>query len=119
MRKYIALFMCFALLTLFAGCGDQRTIDGITYDTWGLFNKSEKRNPDIRYKVNIPSIIVATILIETIIVPIYIIGFDLMEPIGAINHNLPIGAVSSSKPLEPVQDLRIVNPTPEGDDSVY
>lgn len=119
MRKYIAIFMCLILLTLTVGCGDPRTINGITYDTWGLINKGDKENPDVQYKVNIPSIVVAVLLVETIIVPIYILGFNFMEPVGAKNHSLPKGAIGKkSDKLAPVQGLKVTTSEKESN-SVY
>lgn len=120
MKRYIAIFMCLILLTLITGCGDPRTIDGITYDTWGLINKGDKENPDVQYKVNIPSIVVAVLLVETIIVPAYILGFNCMEPVGAKDHSLPKGAIGKSTKLAPVQGLKVTasEKKPEND-SVY
>lgn len=120
MKRYIAIFMCLILLTFIAGCGNPRTVDGITYDTWGLINKGEKHNPQIRYRANIPSIILAVLFVETIVVPIYVIGFNFMEPVGAINPNLPKGAIGSSKKMKPVEGLKITSVEKEPkSDSVY
>ena len=65
-----------------SGCGDVKTIDGLTYDTYGLINESEKRNPDIEYELIIGNIVWSCILVETIVAPIYFIGFSMYEPVG-------------------------------------
>jgi hypothetical protein len=68
------------LITL-SGCGDTKQIDGITYDTYGLFNESNKRNPDIHYNLIMGNVIWGILLCETIIAPIYFFGFSLYEPV--------------------------------------
>lgn len=40
------------------------------------------KNPDVAYRLIIGNIIWSCILVETIIAPIYFIGFSLYEPIG-------------------------------------
>lgn len=77
--KKVLIVGLLAALTLLSGCAQDRTICGKTYEAYGLFN-SEKRNPKVRYKPSVSGIIVAVIFFETVIVPIYIIGFDLFEP---------------------------------------
>jgi len=67
---------------LLAGCGNTKTIGGVTYDVFGLANQADKQNPAIEYRVSIGSIVVAIIFFETIIVPVYVVLFDIMEPVG-------------------------------------
>lgn len=47
MAKLIALVLACALL---AGCAEPKTICGVTYDSYGLLNSDDKKNPDIQYK---------------------------------------------------------------------
>jgi len=37
---------------------------------------------DIEYSISMVSVIVAAIFLETLIVPLYIIGFDIFRPVG-------------------------------------
>lgn len=79
--RIIAIVVIFALLvTLFTGCASEKTIDGVTYDTYGFFNEDDNKNPNIHYEASVGSVIVGILFVETIIIPVYIFGFDFMEP---------------------------------------
>ena len=81
--KRIALILILIFfVTYLSGCGDKKVINNVKYDTYGLYNENEKRNPDIEYKIIIGNIVWSIILIETIIAPVYFILFDMYEPIG-------------------------------------
>jgi hypothetical protein len=81
-------------LTVFTlGCGNQKTIDNITYDTYGLFNKSEKMNPDIEYEIIVGNVVWSIILIETIVAPVYFVGFSLYQPVAKKDENFIKGQV--------------------------
>lgn len=71
-----------AMCLMLSACGKTKTIDGVTYDVFGIANQHDKQNPGIDYEVSISSVVVAVIFVETIIVPIYILLFDLWEPVG-------------------------------------
>jgi len=93
MKKILASIMIVVFLSLAAGCGDTKTIKGVEYDTYGLFNKDDNRNPDVKYRLVIGNIIWSVILVETIIAPIYFLGFSLYEPVGVKDSSEPKGAV--------------------------
>ncbi len=80
MKKIMTVIMII-ILFMFSGCGEIKTIQGKTYDTYGLFNESSNKNPNIEYRVIAGNVIWSIILIETIIFPIYFIGFSLFEPV--------------------------------------
>jgi hypothetical protein len=82
MKKIIVICMIFILFVQIISCGNTKIIDGIEYDTYGLLNQDDKKNPEIKYKVIWGNVIWACILIETIIAPIYFFGFSLFEPTG-------------------------------------
>lgn len=84
MRKVIAIItmVCFIGL-VFGGCSSEKRIDGVTYETYGLLNKDDIKNPDIRYELVWGNIILACIFFETFIAPIYFFGFDIYEPVEA------------------------------------
>lgn len=69
------------LALLLVSCAEPKTIDGKTYQTYGLLNSDEFKSDSIAYKPSVGSVIVGVIFFETIIAPIYIFGFDLYEPI--------------------------------------
>ena len=88
-RKIVSFMMMVMCLVMFTSCGnvktlnkttDKGTVESITYDTYGFLNKSNKENPNVRYELIIGNIIWAVILCETIIAPIYFIGFSLYQP---------------------------------------
>ena len=64
------------------GCSDTKVIDGVEYDTYGILNVEDKKNPDIEYEVCWGNVVLGVILIETVIAPIYFFGFDMYEPVG-------------------------------------
>ena len=80
LRKVVTIVLVFAMVTL-PGCGQNKEIEGKVYGTYGLLNESDMKNPDIQYRLIIGNIVWACILVETIIFPIYFIGFSLYEPI--------------------------------------
>ena len=60
-----------------------KEIKGKVYGTYGLINSDEMKNPDIEYRLIIGNLIWSCLLVETIIAPIYFIGFSLYEPVGS------------------------------------
>ena len=91
MKKLIVLLLVVALLSI--GCGDVKTIDGVTYDTYGVFTMNTDANPDIRYRLIIGNVVWSVLLCQTIVMPIYFVGFSLWEPIGRKDDNYIKGAV--------------------------
>lgn len=79
MKRMMRIAACCLMLS---GCGNTKTIGGITYDVYGLANQSDRANPAIEYEVSIGSVIVAVLFVETVIIPIYILLFDLFQPVG-------------------------------------
>lgn len=77
-----AIMMCVAASLLLGGCAQPKTICGVQYQSYGFLNSDDLRNPDVQYKVSIGSLVLAIIFFETVIVPIYVFGFDIMEPVG-------------------------------------
>lgn len=78
--KKLILASILATIALLGGCADSRVFDKVKYNTYGIFNADDVKNPNVHYEVSIESIIVAIIFSETIIVPVYIFGWDIMEP---------------------------------------
>ena len=81
MKKVVIWFLVISCLSL-GGCADMKTLDGVVYDTCGLFNQDEKKNPDIQYEIVWGNVIWGALLCETIIAPIYFYGFSMWEPVG-------------------------------------
>lgn len=92
-RRIVAIVLVLAILPLCIGCGDTKEIDGYIYDTYGLINKEESRNENIQYRLIIGNVVWSCILVETIIAPIYFLGFSIYEPIGKKNIETPKGTI--------------------------
>ncbi len=95
MRKTcVAMSACILLLAAsLLGCGDQKVIGGIKYDTYGLMNADAKKNETIEYEVIWGNVVWGCVLCETLVAPVYFFGFSLFEPVGpkgavkgAVNH---------------------------------
>jgi hypothetical protein len=78
LKKLVVIFCLAVMLT---ACGGA-TVNGVMYDSYGLANEDTHKNPNINYEVSVASVVLGIILCETIIVPVYIIGWDLMKPVG-------------------------------------
>ena len=93
--KKIFLILTLAATMLLSGCeSDRKIINGITYTTYGLINERENHNPNIQYELSPTAIILSVIFCETIIVPVYFVGFDLYVPIGKRDPNWVPGQIS-------------------------
>ena len=82
MEKIIVWFLLALFCVTATGCADTKNIDGVTYDTYGLLSKDEKRNDAIQYELVWGNIVWGAILCETVIAPIYFFGFAIWEPTG-------------------------------------
>ena len=75
-------------IMVLSGCADNKNLP-ITKNevvktevaTYGLFDKASVENPCIKYDLAWGNIVWSILLIETIVVPIYMVGFSLYEPI--------------------------------------
>ena len=82
MKKFLAIIAICCLMVSAFGCGEEKTIDGVKYGTYGLLNSNDMKNPEIEYGVIWGNVFLGAILFETIIAPIYFFGFSLFEPVG-------------------------------------
>ena len=70
------------ILCCFGGCSDKKTIDGVVYQPYGMFDEHEVKADSIVYRVVAGNVVWSIIGFETVIVPVWLIGYDLYEPIG-------------------------------------
>ena len=82
MRRLVSIVCVATLLISLSACARPLTICGVTYDSYGLINQDDKKNPEIEYHVVWGNIVWGAVLAETIVAPIYFFGFSLFEPIG-------------------------------------
>lgn len=82
----------FAILTigvlLLSSCADSKVlkIEGKQQrvEPYGWANYHVKKVPGVVYKVNVGNVVWSVILSETIIVPIWLTGWEIMEPVGTV-----------------------------------
>lgn len=75
MKKLISLCILAATLT---ACAQ----DNQYGKAYGFANQETKKNPDAIYEWNLGSVICGAIFCETLVVPIYVIGWNLFEAKG-------------------------------------
>jgi len=81
MNKLAAVLMAAALVT---GCADNKVIPGHgEVKTYGVIDEGSIKNPCIDYELSVGNVIWSVILIETVAMPIYFIGFSMYEPVDA------------------------------------
>ena len=81
-RKIVCLVVLTVIFCSLGACARPMTICGVTYDSYGLLNSDEKRNPDIQYELVWGNLILGAIFVETVVAPIYFFGFSIFEPVG-------------------------------------
>lgn len=79
MKKTITALLL-ACLSL-AACSNPRVLDGKVYDSYGFLNEQSLRSRNVCYSISPAAIILTIVFAETILVPIYFVGFDLFDPI--------------------------------------
>lgn len=81
MKKLISIILIFTLSVLFFGCADSLTQNGKTYYSFGIVNEDAYRSDDVVYQVCFGNVFWSIVLIETVIFPIYVIGWSLWKPV--------------------------------------
>jgi hypothetical protein len=79
-KSFLGLLILAAVLL--SSCADDKRIDGVTYKPYGLANEDTHKNNSIQYELSFGSVACAIIFSETLIVPVYVVGWDLMQPVG-------------------------------------
>ena len=79
MKKIVVILV--SLVFLLNGCATPRSLENKVYPTYGFFNESTDKSKNVCYKISVGNVIWSIILAETVIAPIYFIGFDLWEPV--------------------------------------
>ena len=86
MKKIIALALAASIAL--TGCGAPQTLttaDKTTkeYPTYGLFNENSEKSSKVCYEISVGNVVWSILLIETVVMPIYFIGFSLFNPVSA------------------------------------
>ena len=78
MKNLIALML---LSLALVGCAESKSINNKVIPPYGLFNEQAEKVPGVVYEISAPNIIVAIIFCETIVVPVYIFGWNMYQPV--------------------------------------
>ena len=76
----ILLVIAFLSLGLLSGCADSKKINGKTYEPYGVAN-TWKADPDVQYQIVFGNVIWGILLVETIIFPVWVVGWSIYEPV--------------------------------------
>lgn len=85
MKKTLAFVAAASLLL--AGCGRPIEYKGKEYPTHGVFNEDTAKSEKMCYEVSVGNVIWSIILVETIIAPVYFVGWSLWNPVGPKGPN--------------------------------
>ena len=80
MKKKLVALVVVICLTL-AGCASSKNINGTYYDTVG-FATLDKKDSCVHYDFVVGNLIWSIILFETIVTPVYFLGWSIYELIG-------------------------------------
>ena len=82
--KTKAVVLIIALSLLLAGCGKPQYLGNSAeqkyYPTYGLFNESSAKSRHACYSISVGNVIWSIILAETIIFPVYFVGWSIYNP---------------------------------------
>lgn len=83
MNKFKKIAIMVTMAVMLAACGNDKDINGVNYGTCGAINADTCKDPKIVYEVSAGSVVWAIVLFETVVFPVYIIGWDLYQPVRA------------------------------------
>lgn len=72
------LFSLLIIACLFSSCAQDKTIDRITYRSYGLLNP-ELKVDSVVYSVPISGVLCGVIFFECVLPPVYIFGYNLYQ----------------------------------------
>ena len=88
--RHKALLILLVICALLSSCADNKVIDGQEYRPYGLLNEDIHKVDSIQYEASFGSVVCGIIFCETIIVPVYVFGYNLYEPIYKKTKTPPI-----------------------------
>lgn len=86
MKKLLLVAIVLMMLaSIFTSCAKSKVIEidnkQVLVEPYGVLNDQAIKNDSVIYQVSVGSVICSVIFCETLIVPIYTIGWDLYEPV--------------------------------------
>ncbi len=82
MLKIKQLISMILIATMLTGCGTPLDYNGKEYPTVGFINRETQKSEKMCYEVSVGNVIWSIILVETIVAPIYFVGWSLWNPVG-------------------------------------
>lgn len=83
LKTILAILFIGSMLT---SCADGKEININGKDTYvepyGWYNVDEKKNDSVIYEVNTGNVVWSILSIETIVIPLYLTGTGIYEPVG-------------------------------------
>lgn len=104
MKQLVAMVLIFTVLL--SSCADSLTYENgqgneVTAYSVGLFNQDDK-DPNVNYKLCVGNTVWSVILVETLVAPLYFVGWSILEPV-SVRQQTPL--------LSPKAEAEIVNRT--------
>jgi hypothetical protein len=90
MKRLLIALTAVAAVAL-SGCAGPITSGGKEYKPYGLANADAVKDPAVKYQLSFGSIVVAILFSETFFVPVYVVGWDLYQPV-ANKYLIPASA---------------------------
>ena len=86
MKKIIFLSaLCFVLALCLSSCANSKKFDTPTStfvaNPYGPADETAQKNDQVVYQVSAGNVVCSIIFCETVVVPIWLIGWDLYEPV--------------------------------------
>ena len=78
MKKVIAAVLVASMLS---ACGNPAVLGGKEYPTYGLINEGTSKSEKVCYEAVFGNVVWSVLLIETVIMPVYFVGWSLWEPV--------------------------------------
>jgi len=95
-KLFLGALLIIMSISLFS-CADSKTINGVTYRPYGIFNEGSAKNPNIHYEVSGEAVFSGVMFAEFFLIPtIYTFGYNIYEPkctMAEYNQNINNGVV--------------------------
>lgn len=65
---------------MLSACSGSGIVGAHRYSAYGVINQDQNKNPNIIYRVSVWNCILGVVFIETIVVPIVVVGWQLFVP---------------------------------------
>ena len=81
MKNIFSILLAASILFTTTGFVNAKQICGVDRQSFGVLN-DENKHPNVNYDPNWLWIGAAVVLSTTVVVPVYVVGFKLMKPVG-------------------------------------